>query len=169
MADEEKDMNVIDIIVCVILLVAIWKGWRQGLVLQIGALAGIVAGIWLAWKFGATVGAWLGMSDKAAYPGGFTVVLIVVIIVLALVARLLRKIFKFAGLGPLDSLLGVCVSIFKYMLLLGVLFSAFERLNTDYDLVNEQRIEQSKSFRPIERMSNTVLPFIKKLGEEMQK
>ncbi len=159
-------MNVIDIIVCVILLLAVWNGWRQGFVLQIGALAGIVAGIWVAMRFGAEVGTWLHFDKSLAAPGGFVVVLIAVMVVLVIVARLLRRFFKFAGFGMFDSLLGVCVSIFKYLLLLGVLFSALDSLNRDDTLISKQKIDQSRSYRPIERLSDTVLPFLKKLGDE---
>ena len=49
-------MNTIDLIVCLILALAVWNGWRQGFVMQICSLAGIVAGIWLASRYGVYVG-----------------------------------------------------------------------------------------------------------------
>ena len=41
-------MNAVDLIVCLVLALAVWNGWRQGFILQVCSLAGIVAGIWLA-------------------------------------------------------------------------------------------------------------------------
>ena len=45
-------MNTLDLIVCLVLALAVWNGWRQGFILQVCSLAGIVAGIWLAAQFG---------------------------------------------------------------------------------------------------------------------
>ena len=41
------------------LVLAVWNGWRQGFVMQVCSLAGIIAGIWVASRYGAEVGAWL--------------------------------------------------------------------------------------------------------------
>jgi len=46
-------LNTLDLIVCLVLALAVWNGWRQGFVVQICSLAGIVAGIWIAARFGA--------------------------------------------------------------------------------------------------------------------
>ena len=69
-------MNTIDLIVCLILALAVWNGWRQGFVMQICSLAGIVAGIWLASRYGVYVGAWLKLDATVSAAGGFVVVLL---------------------------------------------------------------------------------------------
>ena len=50
---KKRRLNSIDLIVCLILLLAVWNGWRQGLVVQVCSLAGIVIAIWLAAHYGA--------------------------------------------------------------------------------------------------------------------
>jgi len=40
-------MSVIDLIVGLLMLWAVFNGWRQGLILQLCSLAGIVLGAWL--------------------------------------------------------------------------------------------------------------------------
>ena len=59
-------MNTIDLLVCLVLVLAVWNGWRQGFIVQIFSLAGIVAGIWLAARFGAEVGALLRLDEEVA-------------------------------------------------------------------------------------------------------
>ncbi len=59
----------------------------------------------------------------------------------------MRKVFHFAGLGVADTLLGIAVSVLKYLLVLSVLFSAFDALNEDYCLVGPRTIEQSKKLQ----------------------
>ena len=104
-------MNTLDLIVCLVLALAVWNGWRQGFVVQICSLAGIVAGIWIAARFGAQVGGWLRLDDEVAAAGGFVSVLVVVILVVAIAGRVVRKVFHFAGLGVADTLLGIAVSV----------------------------------------------------------
>ena len=59
-------MNSIDLIVCLVVVLAVWNGWRQGFIVQICSLAGIVAGIWLAARFGSVVGGWLRLDPEIA-------------------------------------------------------------------------------------------------------
>jgi len=50
-------MSVIDLIVGLLMLWAVFNGWRQGLILQLCSLAGIVLGAWLAIPSGPEQGA----------------------------------------------------------------------------------------------------------------
>ena len=143
-------MNTLDLIVCLVLALAVWNGWRQGFVVQICSLAGIVAGIWIAARFGAQVGGWLRLDDEVVAAGGFV-----------------RKVFHFAGLGVADTLLGIAVSVLKYLLVLSVLFSAFDALNEDYCLVGPRTIEQSKSYKPVRWLSESIFPFLEWVGERV--
>lgn len=160
-------MNTIDFIICLVLALAVWNGWRQGFVMQVCSLAGIVAGIWLAARFGPQVGAWLRLDASAASAGGFVVVLIAALLVVGLVGRGLRRLFRFAGFGWADTLLGIAVSVLKYLLVLSALFSAFDHLNRDYDLVKRQTIEASKGYQPVLRLSRSALSFLKRVGEQV--
>ncbi len=157
-------MNAIDLIVCLVAVLAVWNGWRRGFILQICSLVGLLAAIFLAARFGAPVGEWLKLDPAVAAAGGFAAVLVVVLIAVAVAGRLLRKIFQFAGFGLLDVVLGIAVSLLKYMLLLSALFAAFETLNRDYALVEPQVIEESRTFRPVAGLSERILPFLEELG-----
>ena len=92
-------MNAIDLIVCLVLALAVWNGWRQGFVVQVCSLAGVVAGIWLAAHYGGRVGAWLELDGEFAAAGGFAAVLVAVVLAVAVAARLVRRLCRFAGLG----------------------------------------------------------------------
>lgn len=160
-------MNTIDLIVCLVLLVAVWCGFRRGVILQVCSLAGIVLGIWLAARYGAEVGALLHLEERFAAAGGFVTVLVVVILAVALLGRLLRKLFHFAGFGVPDVVLGIVVSVAKYLLVLSVLFSVFDTLNADYSLVGRRTIDRSKSYGPVLRISQWLLPRLRQAGTEV--
>ena len=160
-------MNAVDLIVCLVLALAVWNGWRQGFILQVCSLAGIVAGIWLAAQFGTQAGEWLRLEPGFAAAGGFVAVLVAVILVVAIAGRLVRKLFHFAGFGIADTLLGIAVSVLKYLLVLSVLFSAFDDLNEDYTLAGLETIEKSKSYKPVMHLSEAVFPFLEWVGGQV--
>ncbi|MEG1864421.1 MAG: CvpA family protein [Alistipes sp.] len=160
-------MNTIDLVVCILLILAVWNGWRQGFIVQVCSLAALVAGIWLASRFGVQVGALLKLDPAIASAGGFVVVLLAVLLAVALVARIVRKLFHFAGFGLLDIILGIAVSILKYVLLLSVLFSAFAKINVDHTLIRAQLLNESITYRPILRVSEHLFPFLEWIGDQV--
>lgn len=90
-----------------------------------------------------------------------------VVLLVAIAGRLVRKLCHFAGFGIADIVLGIAVSVLKYMLLLSVLFSAFDTLNEDYTLIGARTIEKSKSYKPVMRLSERIFPFLEWVGEQV--
>lgn len=160
-------MNTIDLIVYVVALLAVWNGWRQGVVVQLFSLAGIVAGIYLASRYGTAAGELLRLDPEIAAPAGFVVVLLVTVLLVAIAARLVRKLCHFAGFGVADIVLGVVVSLLKYALVLSVLFSAFDTLNADYTLIKPETVERSKLYKPVMRFSGLLFPFLEWVEERI--
>lgn len=161
-------MNIIDLIVCLVLFVAVWNGWRKGFIVQMGALVALAAGLWLAWHYGPVAGGWLRLDESVRAPGGFVAVLLVVLVAVAVAGRILRKLFRFVGFGWLDTVLGIVVSVFKYLLLLSALFVAFDRLNADYAIVGRRTIDSSVSYRPVMRLSKSLFPFVEQVSGRLQ-
>lgn len=160
-------MNVIDLILCLVLLIAVWNGWRRGFILQICSLGALVAAIWLAARFGSEAATLLRIQHEYAEPAGFVVVLIVALLLISLLARLVRKVFHFAGFGLLDTLLGIAIAITKYLLVVSVLMAAIDRLNTDYTFIPRQTIESSRGYRPVRDLSKQILPFVTWAAEQV--
>ena len=50
---------------------------------------------------------------------------------------------------------------------MSVLFSAFSRLNADYTLVKRQTLDESRSYRPILRLSESLFPFVERMYERI--
>lgn len=161
-------MNVIDLLVCLVLLVALWNGWRRGFILQVCSLAAIVVAIWLTARFGAAAGEALHIDPAYAPAAGFTAVLVAAVLAVAVLARLLRKLFRFAGFGLLDILLGILVAVVKYGLLLSVLFAAIDRFNVDYALIPAETIASSRTWRPVSNLSHCLLPFADWVSEQAE-
>ena len=103
------------------------------------------------------------VRDGRRFPGGLRGGLVAV----AIVGRLLRKVFHFAGFGIPDHLLGVAVSAAKTLLILGLLFSAFESLNKDHTLAEEKTLDRSVCYRPMIRLADSLFPLLEWAKEQV--
>jgi len=162
-------MNGIDIVTLAMLAWAVFNGWRRGMILQICTLIGIILGIWLAARYGGEVGRMLRIGDEFAAAGGFLVVLVGVMIAVALLSRLLRRIFSFAGLGTLDIVAGVAFSCIKMLLVLCALFSVFEVLNAGYSLVSERTVKESRFYGPVLGIADRIMPVLDAAGDAVKR
>ena len=44
-------MNIIDILVCLVLVLCVWSGWKNGILVQLSGIVGIIVGTWAAYRF----------------------------------------------------------------------------------------------------------------------
>ncbi len=161
-------MHWIDILVCLVLLVAVWNGARRGLIMQVCSLVGIIVSIWAAARFGSAVGGWLHVDPAYGSIVGFGIVLVVGLIAVTVIGFVLRKIFHLAGLAMPDRLLGVVVASLKYLLVLSSIFAAFDYVNNDYVLVPQEKLDRSVCYRPMCSVARVLLPFVGRLSSEVR-
>ncbi len=160
-------MNFFDIITAVAFVWALVSGWRSGLVAQLLSLAGIVAGLILAIRFGARVGTMFGIDPQFAAVAGFAITFVAAVVIAAILAKFLRSMLSFIGLHSLDTLLGITLSLVKALLVLSVAYAAFDSLNDDLRLVDKKYIASSRTFRPVESVSQCIFPYIDWLKKQI--
>lgn len=156
-------MNIFDIITLLALVWAVVSGWRSGFVSQLLSLGGIILGVILAVRLGAGVGAALGIDPQFSAVAGFIITFVVAVVAAVILAKLLRSILSFLGLGSLDTIFGIALSVLKFALVLSVAYSSFEALNNDVELVPRKYIASSRTFRPVCGVSESIFPYIKTL------
>lgn len=161
-------MTVIDIIIIVLLALAVFKGIKDGLVRQVGGIAGLILGIFLAGRFSAFLAGWMHQwidaSESAVKAVSFAVIIIVVCLCMYLLGRLLEKIIKITTLGWINRLLGVVLSVCTVVLLIGAVISLIEYINsTWFVLVPQEQLAKSKSIQIISSVTDAVFPYLKHL------
>ncbi|KPJ52514.1 MAG: hypothetical protein AMJ37_02765 [Dehalococcoidia bacterium DG_18] len=112
-------MNWFDIILIVVLALATFMGFRQGIISMVLPVVGLIIGVILAGQHCGTVGGWLPI-ENAEYAGwaGYAIILLVTFIAAVILARILRRFIRLVLLGWVDRLGGAILG-----LVLGVLFS----------------------------------------------
>lgn len=153
-------MNWLDIVIAIPILWGLWKGFRDGIILQLGGIAGIILGVWLAFRHGRAFGVWLHFDPPIATVAGFTIILIGVLLLIALVGRLTRGLFRISGLGMIDQIGGLILGGIKILLIVSLLLYGFDFLNRKQNWVEQQTLDRSSLYRPVKNISNYVFPYV---------
>ncbi len=118
-------INYIDIGIIIILILFVWKGFRNGLLAEIASLAGVLVGFYLAQIYATSLNVYLVeyISSSFSYIVSFVVIILATMIVAGLLARLLQLIMKMVFLAWLDTLLGATFGLVKGALLISIVIN----------------------------------------------
>ena len=158
-------MNVFDIIVYLALAWAVFNGWRRGFLLQMMSLVAVIAALYFAAQYGSELERILAINVGVEGVVGFIIIFVGALIITAIGGYVLRAVFRFAGLGVADILLGILFSVAKLGLIVSVLFSWFASVNKNYDWVSKQTVEESRWFKSISEVTDKLTPYFNELTE----
>lgn len=160
-------MNILDAIILICLIPAIFQGIRKGFISQAISIISLIAGIWASARFADIVTAWaakyITASEQVLKIVAFAIILIVVFIILGMIGRLLESILNFAFLGWLNKLAGVVFSLVKTLLILGLIIMAFSSLNNTMELVKPEVLADSTLYQPLKDAADAVFPYIRNM------
>lgn len=127
-------MSLFDIILLVLLLIFVWRGFRTGLIGAIGGFFGIIAGIWAGSHYMDQVGAWIIYTiniENTALANilGFILIFIAINIVVGILVMIINKVFHIIPfidlmnklLGAFVGFLGGALAIAAFVYLLSLL------------------------------------------------
>ncbi len=161
------EMHAFDIIVGIPLAYAAYRGFRSGIVAQSCGLLGLVAGVWLASRYGEAAGLWMRVDPSAARVAGFVAILLLTLLGIALLGYLLKGLFRLAGLGPIDAVGGLLLGVVKMALILSLLLGAFETVNRSAGWVGEQSYARAVLYKPVREVSRWVFPYLSRAAEKL--
>lgn len=153
-------MNIIDIIIGIIIIYAAYRGFREGIVLQLGGIIGLLLGVYLAFRYGKALGEWMRLEEGTALVVGFLCIVIGVLIAISLLGHLMRGLFKIAGLGIFDQIGGLVLGAAKMALILSLLILVFETINNNRHWVSQERIDRSRLYGPVKGISSFAFPYL---------
>ncbi len=152
----------IDIILGIFLVMGIFRGLRNGLIVELASLVSLLLGILVAIKFSHLMVNFLhqkfNWNPEKIKVVGFALTVILVLIVVGIVARLLTGVANFAQLGLLNKLLGAILGLFKTILILSVLLNLFEKANQGNVFLSEESAEKSILYKPVVKISQYLYP-----------
>ncbi|MEO6729985.1 MAG: CvpA family protein [Ferruginibacter sp.] len=115
----------IDIIFAILIILAIVKGYRKGLIIALFSIIAFIAGLAAALKLSAAVAVYLQqnvtVSSKWLPVISFALVFFVVVLLIHLGGKLIEKSFEMVSLGWANRLAGIVLYVVLYTIIFSVL------------------------------------------------
>lgn len=160
-------MGVIDIIIVICFLPAIYFGIKNGLVKQIIAIASIYFGITLSLRFADAVTEWMkgfvSFNPSWMKIVSFIIIFGVVAIVLNLLGKLLEKIIHVTLLGWLNRLLGILLSFALFAIIISTIIYFVDSANELIHFIPDEKKEASNFYPVLLDLSKKLFPYLKTL------
>ena len=164
-----------DIIFAVVIVLAILKGYRSGLVVGLFSLVAVIIGLAAAMKLSTVVAGYIGkavkVSDEWLPVISFAVVFFVVILLIRLGARAIEKTVEVAMLGWVNKIGGVILFAAIYTVVFSVLLFYAEQMK----LVEPETINKSVTYSFVQPWGpkaingfGTIIPIFKDMFGELE-
>jgi membrane protein required for colicin V production len=152
-----------DIILLLILVLSVYKGWTQGFIMALFVFVSYFIALALAFQFSGMVQGylWKGEEGQSKWYGflAFAIVLVAGIILVRLLGKMVEKLVEAVMLGIVNRILGVLLFAFIYCSLYAVVLVFMESVNRS-GLVPVSPIEAkytSVSMRYLLKLGNWVI------------
>ncbi|WP_066222488.1 CvpA family protein [Formosa haliotis] len=166
-------MTLLDIILAVILLFGLVRGFMNGLFVEIASLLALIIGIYGAIHFSAFTATLF--QDKVDWDENyisivaFAVTFVVIVLVIGLAGKALTKLANFAFLGIVNKILGGIFGMLKIGLIASIALNIFANLNDTIPFMEKKDLEKSILYEPVIAISTKLYPAIKEKVDEKKK
>lgn len=163
-------MNYLDIVLGIVLLIGLWKGFSNGLFKELASLVAIVAAIYGATHFSNYTAAFItntiNINPNYVKLLAFALTFIVIIIGISLFGKLLTKIANSASLGFLNKLAGGIFGAVKLAFIVSAIWMILKPFNDTFNIIKKETQESSILFSKVEAVAPVILP---KIMEKLDK
>lgn len=166
---------ILDILFAIVLILAVFNGYRRGLIVGVFSFIAIIVGLAAAIKLSVVVAGYIGKSVKVSDEWlpfiSFIVVFIVVVLLVRWGANLIHRSFQVAMLGWLNRLGGIILYLAIYIAVFSVLLFYAGQLQ----LIKQETIDKSATYsfiRPLGPKAinafGAVIPFFRDMFVELE-
>ena len=147
----------IDTIAFIFLLIAVYKGLKNGLIVAVFSFIAFIVGIAAALTFSSAVAGWLETSFQISHRLlpfiAFLLVFLIVIFIIRLGARFLQKLVELAWLGWVNKIGGILFYLLLYFFILSTLLFYAVQLH----LIKEEAIRSSLTYGTIQPLAPWIM------------
>lgn len=164
----------IDIIVVILLLMAVWKGLRKGLIVAVFSFLAFIVGVAAALKLSTAMASYIGdnvaISQRWLPFLAFLIVFIIVVLLVMLAAKMVEGAVQMVMLGWVNRIGGILF----YLLIYFFIFSILLFYATELQLIKPATITASHSYDLIApfgpkliEIVGSVIPFFSDMFKEL--
>ncbi len=157
-------MNWLDIIICIVLLIGLYKGYLNGFFVELTSLIALIAAIYGSIYFSNFAGDWLReqvqWDDVYITIASFIITFLVIIFVITYVGKLITRVVKTVQLSFINKLAGAAFGLVKMAFLASVILMFVNSASGEFDIVSTETKDSSIVFEHIEPLAPFLLPKI---------
>lgn len=165
-------MNIIDIVIGIVLIFGFYKGYTNGLILEITSLLGLIIGIFGAYfitkNYGLFLGEWFNWEDHYLKIVTFVLSFIAIVIFINIVGKVITKVLDYAALGVVNQIFGGVFGALKVALILSILLMVFNVVNDKTPLIDKTILDTSIFYPYLNEFSDFVWPQLVELTADNQ-
>lgn len=165
-------MSFLDIVLGILLIWGLFKGFKNGLFVELASLVALIAGIYGAIHFSYIAAEYLAQNmdwnERYIKITAFLITFIVIVIIVHLAGKFLTKIADFAMLGLLNKVAGGIFGTLKVAIILGAVLIFFERATSSFNFISEETQQESIFYEPIKEIGAFVFSLVLKENPEEQ-
>lgn len=166
---------IIDFVFAILMLLAIFKGFNRGLIVAVFSFLAFFIGLAAALKLSAVVANTLGNSAHISFKWlpfiCFILVMVAVAFAVKLLAGIVKKSFELLMLGWIDSIGGILVYMFIYLIVYSVVLFFADKIH----LITKAQMDASKVYAFVEPFGpkmidgfGKVIPVFKDLFNDLE-
>lgn len=166
---------ILDLLLAVVIILAVIKGFQRGLIIGVFSLVAVIIGLAAAMKLSIVVAGYVGeavnVSDEWLPVISFALVFIAVVLLIRLGANAIERTVEIVMLGWVNRLGGVLLYAAIYIVVFSVLLFYAEQV----DLIRPETIEKSVTYSFIQPWGpkvidsiGTIIPLFKGMFSELE-
>ena len=163
----------VDITIALILLFAIWRGWRNGFIFELALSCAFFTGLYGGFKLASIIqekiNPVMNAGTETSYKVSFLIAFIIVFIAVILLGRLFSSLVNVTPLGIFNRILGALFGLVRYALLLSVMLWFLYSAEKKFRFIPQAQTEKSKLISPIQKVAPALLPVLDSLKEKVRK
>ncbi len=160
----ENSWNYFDIFLLIPLLIAAYRGYSKGFVVEIASLIALFIGVYGALRFSDKVAHFLyiNLGWESEYMAfiSFAITFILLVIVIHFLAGMLDRLINAVALGFINRLAGSVFRIFKIAFILSIILFAINTVDKQESVITAQLKNNSLLYNPVSSIAPAIFPFL---------
>jgi membrane protein required for colicin V production len=148
------------------------RGFFRGFFAELASLIAFIAAVYIAVHFSHFLGDYLAQkvtwNEQLVNILAFAITFVLIVFAISLAGKILTKIANLAALGILNKLLGAGFGLVKTAFIISVIIMFFTATQEDFNLIEEETLEQSVLYRPVKILAPIFIPSIVKEVKELE-
>jgi len=158
-------LNWFDLVVIVLVLITLIRGFFSGLIMQVAMLAGIILGAIFAGKLSEFIAPELIKliqgSPHIIGPLSYILAFIIILIILFFAGKALEKFADALAMNTINRLAGAVFCVAKWIVLFSILLNLVVEFDQDKRIIKEDVRTQSHTYPVVLEVAKTVIPYLR--------